>query len=62
MAIIRSHTKDLSINREAKLRQPEPRRGFRRLARDYERLPSSLAAYHWLAFVSLMLANLFPKG
>ena len=35
---------------------------FRRLARDYERLPSSLAAYHWLAFVSLMLANLFPQG
>ena len=28
---------------------------FRRLARDYERLPSSLAGLHWLAFASLML-------
>jgi len=25
---------------------------FRRLARDYERLASTLAGYHWLAFVS----------
>lgn len=33
---------------------------FRRLARDYERLPSSLAAIHWLAFASLMLKLLFP--
>ena len=31
---------------------------FRRLARDYERLPSMLAGYHWLAFVGLMLAQL----
>lgn len=31
---------------------------FRRLARDYERLPTTLAGYHWLAFVGLMLAQL----
>lgn len=30
---------------------------FRRLARDYERLASSLAGLHWVAFVCLMLAN-----
>jgi transposase len=35
---------------------------FRRLARDYERLASTLAAYHWLAFASLMLHALFPKS
>ena len=35
---------------------------FRRLARDYERLPTTLAAYHWLAFVTLMLASLFGKS
>jgi transposase len=28
---------------------------FRRLARDYERLPETLAGLHWLAFVVLML-------
>lgn len=32
---------------------------FRRLARDYERLPSSLAGLHWLAFMTLMLQSLF---
>ena len=32
---------------------------FRRLARDYERLPSSLAGLHWLAFACLMLNSLF---
>lgn len=32
---------------------------FRRLARDYERLPASLAGLHWLAFASLMLNSLF---
>jgi transposase len=31
---------------------------FRRLARDYERLPSSLAGLHWLAFLTLMLQSL----
>ena len=31
---------------------------FRRLARDYERLASSLAGFHWLAFVCLMLRSL----
>ena len=35
---------------------------FRRLARDYERLPATLAAYHWLAFATLMLASLFSKS
>ena len=35
---------------------------FRRLARDYERLSSTLAGYHWLAFAILMLQNLFVKS
>jgi transposase len=35
---------------------------FRRLARDYERLPSTLAGYHWLAFVALMLQSLFNQS
>jgi transposase len=35
---------------------------FRRLARDYERLASTLAGYHWLAFVTLMLQSLFTKS
>jgi transposase len=34
---------------------------FRRLARDYERLPSTLAGLHWLAFLTLML-NLLSKS
>lgn len=34
---------------------------FRRLARDYERLASTLAGYHWLAFALLMLQSLFAK-
>ena len=32
---------------------------FRRLARDYERLPSSFAALHWLVFGGLMLSSIF---
>ena len=32
---------------------------FRRLARDYERLPAAVAALHWLAFITLMLNSLF---
>ena len=32
---------------------------FRRLSRDYERLPATLAGLHWLAFTSLLLGNLF---
>lgn len=32
---------------------------FRRLARDYERLAKTLAAFHFLAFACIMLANLF---
>ena len=35
---------------------------FRRLARDYERLASTLAGYHWLAFALLMLKSLFTKS
>lgn len=35
---------------------------FRRLARDYERLASSLAGLHWLAFVCLMLKNFFAEN
>lgn len=34
---------------------------FRRLARDYERLPQTLAALHWLAFASIMLNQLFSS-
>ena len=32
---------------------------FRRLLRDYERLPTTLAGLHWLAFACLLLNNLF---
>jgi transposase len=35
---------------------------FRRLARDYERLATTLAGYHWLAFAGLMLNNLFSQS
>jgi transposase len=35
---------------------------FRRLVRDYERLPSSLAGLHWLAFLTLMLNALFQNA
>ena len=35
---------------------------FRRLARDYERLPASLAALHWLAFITLMLNSIFHQS
>jgi transposase len=35
---------------------------FRRLARDYERLATTLAGYHWLAFALLMLASVFGKS
>lgn len=35
---------------------------FRRLARDYERLATSLAGYHWLAFAMIMLATAFGKS
>ena len=31
---------------------------FRRLARDYERLPETLAAWHWVAVIALMLRQL----
>lgn len=32
---------------------------FRRLARDYERLATTLAGYHWLALLTLLLHSLF---
>ena len=32
---------------------------FRRLSRDYERLPTTLAGLHWLAFACLLLSTLF---
>jgi transposase len=35
---------------------------FRRLARDYERLASTLAGNHWLAFALLMLKSIFAKS
>ena len=35
---------------------------FRRLARDYERLPTSLAGLHWLAFAGLMLSSLLQQS
>ena len=34
---------------------------FRRLARDYERLPATLAGLHFVAFTCLMLAKLFTQ-
>ena len=33
---------------------------FRRLARDYERLPETLAGLHFLAFAMLMLKRFIP--
>ena len=35
---------------------------FRRLARDYERLATTLAGYHWLVFAMLMLKTLFAQS
>jgi transposase len=35
---------------------------FRRLARDYERLATTLAGYHWLAFLTLMLHSFFSQS
>ena len=35
---------------------------FRRLARDYERLATTLAGYHWLAFALLMLKCVFRQS
>ena len=35
---------------------------FRRLARDYERLPESLVGLHWLAFAALMLNSIFHQS
>ena len=35
---------------------------FRRLARDYERLATTLSGLHWLAFAGLMLNTLFRQS
>ena len=35
---------------------------FRRLARDYERLTETLAGWHWLAFIALLLAKVAFKS
>jgi transposase len=35
---------------------------FRRLARDYERLPQTFAGLHWLAFLTLLLSSLFRQS
>ena len=35
---------------------------FRRLARDYERLSTTLASWHWLAAIALLLPQLNPKS
>lgn len=35
---------------------------FKRLARDYERLATSLEGIHWLAFVTLVLTSLFKSS
>ena len=35
---------------------------FRRLGRDYERLPTTLAGLHWIAFLTLMLNSLSLRG
>lgn len=35
---------------------------FRRLARDYERLATTLAGWHWVAFVYLMLHRVLPAA
>jgi len=35
---------------------------FRRLARDYERMASTVAGYHWMAFISVMLGAIQLKS
>ncbi len=35
---------------------------FRRLARDYERLATTLAGYHWIAFALLMLKSVYGQS
>lgn len=35
---------------------------FRRLAKDYERLPTTVAALHWLVFACLMLVRVFASA
>jgi len=38
------------------------RRAFRRLTRDYERLATTQAGYHWFAFAMLLLKSVFAKS
>jgi transposase len=35
---------------------------FLRFTRDYERLPASLGALHWLAFITIMLNSMFDQS
>lgn len=35
---------------------------FRRLAKDYERLPTTVAALHWVVFACLMLVQMFSSA
>ena len=35
---------------------------YRRPARDYELLTQSLAAYHWVACIGIMLSQIQPVG
>lgn len=35
---------------------------FRRLGRDYERLPGTVAGLHWVAFLTLMLTSFFRQS
>jgi hypothetical protein len=35
---------------------------FRRLVRDYERLPETLIGFHWIAFVMLMVRQYVGIG
>jgi transposase len=35
---------------------------FRRLARDYERLSETLAGWHWLAFVTIMVKRAYVQS
>jgi transposase len=35
---------------------------FRRLARDYERLTTTLAGYHWIAFLGILLTRIISQS
>ena len=55
MVFSKSHQKELVL--ESKLISQVL---FRRLARDYERLAQTLAGFHYIAFVFLMLHRIIP--